>query len=85
MVSEQSYMSARKWSLALNIHLRVAVEHPFLAFVGLKEAHTLQHDQPPSSGTGGGALLFPPGCLACAHKQLVLRNGGKIVLVLENS
>jgi hypothetical protein len=38
MVSEQSYMSARKWSLKVNSHLRVAVGHPFLAVGGLKEA-----------------------------------------------
>jgi hypothetical protein len=38
MVSEQSYMSARKWSLVVNSHLRVAVRHPLLAVGGLKEA-----------------------------------------------
>jgi hypothetical protein len=38
MVSEQSYMSAMKWSLVVNSHLRVAIGHPFLAVGGLKEA-----------------------------------------------
>jgi hypothetical protein len=38
MVSEQYYMSATKWSLAVNSHLRVAVGHPFLAVGGLKDA-----------------------------------------------
>jgi hypothetical protein len=38
MVSEQSYMSVRKWSLVVNSHLRVAVEHPFVAVGGQKEA-----------------------------------------------
>jgi hypothetical protein len=37
MVSEQSCMSARKWSLVVNSHLRVAVGHPFLALGGLKD------------------------------------------------
>jgi hypothetical protein len=45
MVSEQSYMSARKLSLALNSHLRVAVGHPFLAVGGLTEA-VLEHVTP---------------------------------------
>ena len=31
-------MSATKWSLAVNSHLRVAVGHPFLAVGELKEA-----------------------------------------------
>jgi hypothetical protein len=93
MVSEQSYMSARKWSLVVNSHLRVAVGHLFLAVGGLKEAprapvrehrHTIQHVPSPSSGTLG-ALLFPSGRLARVHKQLVPRSGGKIVLALENS
>jgi hypothetical protein len=64
LVSEQSYMSARKWSLVVNIHLRVAVGHPFLA-VG-----------PPSESTShpltrldtfqchvGGHSCSPPGAL----------------------
>ena len=38
MVSEQSYMSARKYSLVVSSHQRVAVGHPFLAVGGLKEA-----------------------------------------------
>jgi hypothetical protein len=38
MFSEQSYMSARKRSLVVNSHVRVAVGHPFLAVGGLKEA-----------------------------------------------
>jgi hypothetical protein len=38
LVSEQFYMSARKWSLVFNSLLRVAVGHPFLAVGGLKEA-----------------------------------------------
>ena len=38
MVSQQSYMSARKWSVVVNNHLRVAVGYPFLAFGGLKGA-----------------------------------------------
>jgi hypothetical protein len=38
MVSEQSYMSNRKWSLVVNSHLRVAVGHLFLAVGGLKDA-----------------------------------------------
>jgi hypothetical protein len=38
MVSKQSFMSARKWSLVVNSHLRVAVVHPFVAVVGLKGA-----------------------------------------------
>jgi hypothetical protein len=31
-------MSARKWSLVVNSHLKVAVRHPFLAVGELKEA-----------------------------------------------
>jgi hypothetical protein len=90
----QSYMSARKWSLVVNSHLRVTVGHPFVAVVGLKGApwvdhrpgarHTLQHGRPPSSGMWG-ALLFPSGRLAGAYKQSVSCSGGKIVLALENS
>jgi hypothetical protein len=38
MVSEQSYMSVRKWSLVINSPLRVAVRNPFHAVGGLKEA-----------------------------------------------
>jgi hypothetical protein len=38
MVSEQSYISGRKWSQVVNSHLRVAVGHPFLALGGLKDA-----------------------------------------------
>jgi hypothetical protein len=40
MVSEQSYtcISAKKWSLEVNSHLRMAIGHPFLAVGGLKEA-----------------------------------------------
>jgi hypothetical protein len=38
MVSKQSYMSTRKWSLAVKSHLRVAVGHPFLAVETLKNA-----------------------------------------------
>jgi hypothetical protein len=38
MISEQSYMFARKWSLVVNSDLRVAVGHPFVAVGGLKEA-----------------------------------------------
>jgi hypothetical protein len=38
MVFEQSYMSARKWSLVVSSHLRVAVWHPFLAAGGMKGA-----------------------------------------------
>jgi hypothetical protein len=38
MVSEQSYMSARKLSLVVSSHRRVAVGHPFLAVGGLKDA-----------------------------------------------
>jgi hypothetical protein len=86
-------MSATKWSLAVNSHLRVAVGHPFLAVGGLKDAsraprpgarHTLQHDWPPSRGTWG-ALLFPFGRLSGAHKQSVACSGKTIGLVLENS
>jgi hypothetical protein len=46
--------------------------------------HTLQPGRPPSCGTWG-ALLFPSGRLAGAHKQSVPSSGGKIVLALENS
>jgi hypothetical protein len=83
-------MSARKWFLVVNSHLRMAVGHPFLAVGGLKEAHraihrpgarhTIQPGRPPSSGTWE-ALLFPSGRLTGAHKQSVPRSGGKIVLV----
>jgi hypothetical protein len=38
MVSEQSYISAKKWSLEVNSYLRMSVGHPFLAVGGLKEA-----------------------------------------------
>jgi hypothetical protein len=78
--SEQSYMSARKW-------------HPFVAVVGLKGAPraTVQEHVTPFNTAGhlpvacGGALLFPSGRLAGAHKQSVPRSGGEIVLALENS
>jgi hypothetical protein len=93
MVCGQSYIAARKWSLVVYSHLRVAVGQPFLAVGGLKEGplapgpgarHTLLHGRPPSSSTWG-ALLLPSGRLAGAHKQSVPRSGGKIVLVLEIS
>jgi hypothetical protein len=35
--SDHSYMSARKWSLVVNSHQRVAVGHPFLAAGRLKD------------------------------------------------
>ena len=86
-------MSARKWSLVVNSHLRVAVGHPFLAVGELKDAprtpvreHVIpfQYGRRPSSGMCG-TLLFPSRRLAGVLKQSVLRSGGKIVLALKNS
>jgi hypothetical protein len=94
MVSEQSYMSAGKWSLVVNNHLRVAVGHPFLQLGDWRRPHgppsgsTSHHSTRPATfqwHVGGGALLFPSGRLAGAHKQSIPRSGGKIVLALENS
>jgi hypothetical protein len=85
------YMSARKWSLVVNSHLRMAVGYPFIAVGGLKGAPWVpvrEHVTPFNLTVylpGGGALLFLSGRLAGAHKQSVLRSGGKIVLALENS
>jgi hypothetical protein len=94
LVSEQSYMSARKWSLVVN-SLRVAVGHHFLAVGGLKKAPRapVREHVTPFNTVGHlsvareGALLFPYGRLAGArvHKQSAPRSGGKIVLALENS
>jgi hypothetical protein len=65
MVSEQSYMSARKWTLEVNCHLRVAVGHPFLAVRELKDAprapvqvarHTPQPGEPLNSFEESGGL-----------------------------
>jgi hypothetical protein len=86
-------MSARKWSVVVNSHLRVAVGHHFLAVGGLKEAPrapVLEHVtpfNPPGhlAVARGGALQFPSGRLAGAHKQLVPHSRGKIALALENS
>jgi hypothetical protein len=93
MVSEQSCISARKWSLVVNSHMRVAVGHPFLAVVGLKEAPRApvwEHVTPFNTAghlsvARGGALLFHFGHLVGAHKQSVTRSGEKMVLALENS
>jgi hypothetical protein len=69
MVSEQSYMSARKWSLVVNSHLRVAVGHPFLAVGGLKEAPPAREHFTPFNTAGhlpvarGGHSCSPPGAL----------------------
>jgi hypothetical protein len=46
MVSEQSYMPPRKWSLVVNSHLRVAVGHLFLVVGGLKEDPVREHVTP---------------------------------------
>jgi hypothetical protein len=89
MVSEQSYMSGREWSLVVNSHLRVAVGHPFLAVGGLKDAPrapVLEHVTPFKTAghlpvAHGGHSCSSPG----AHKQSVTSSGGKIVLALENS
>jgi hypothetical protein len=94
MVSEQSYMSARKWSLVVSSQPpEGGFWVPFSCSWGTGGGHTsprrgtrytLQPSRPPSSGTWG-ALLFPYVRLAGAHKQSVLCSGGKIVLALENS
>jgi hypothetical protein len=71
MVSEQSYMSARKWSLVVNSHLRVADGHPFLAVGGLKEAPRapVKEHVTPFNTAGhlpvahGGYSYPPPGAL----------------------
>jgi hypothetical protein len=71
MVSEQSYMSARKWSLVVNSQLRVAVGHPFLAVEGLKEAPraTVREHVTPFNTAGhlpvarGVHFCSPPGAL----------------------
>jgi hypothetical protein len=92
MVSKQSYMSARKWPLVVNSHLRVADGHPFVAAGRLKEApratvqeHVTHFNTAGHLPVACGRLLFPFGRLAGAHKQSVPRSGGKIVLALENS
>jgi hypothetical protein len=73
MVFEQSYMSARKWSLVVNSHLRVTVGHPFLAVGGLKgapRAPVQEHVTPFNmAGHLPVALLFLSRRLAGAHKQ----------------
>jgi hypothetical protein len=71
--NEQSYVFARKWSLIVNSHLRVAVVHPFLAVVGLKEvprAPVREHVTPfktaghlPAARGGGGYSCSPPDAL----------------------
>jgi hypothetical protein len=71
MVSEQSYMSTRKWSLQVNSHLRVAVGHPFLAVGGLKEVprDPVREHVTPFNTAGhlpvarGGHSCSPPGAL----------------------
>jgi hypothetical protein len=71
MVSEQSYMSARIWSLLVNSHLRVAVGHPFLTVGGLTEALRVPvREHVTSFNTAGhlpvargGHFLSPPGAL----------------------
>jgi hypothetical protein len=70
-VSEQSYMSARKWSLVVNSHLRVAFGHPFLAVGGLKDAPRIpawEHVTPFITAghllvARGGHFCSPPGAL----------------------
>jgi hypothetical protein len=67
MVSEQFFTSARKWSLVVNSHLRVAVGNPLLAVGGLKvapRAPVREHVTPFNTAgdlavARGGALLFP--------------------------
>jgi hypothetical protein len=82
-------MSAMKWSLVVNSHLRVAVEHPFLAVGGLKEAPRAPVREHVTPVIPAGHLPVARGehscSLAGAHKQSVPRCGGKIVLALENS
>jgi hypothetical protein len=68
MVSEQSYMSARRWSVVVN---RVAVGHRFLAVSGLKEASQapIREHVTPFKTAGhlpvarGGHSCSPPGAL----------------------
>jgi hypothetical protein len=71
MVSEQSNMSGRKWSLVVNSHLRVAVRHPFLAVEGLKDvpqAPVREHVTPFNTAghlpvaRGGTPVLFRAPC-----------------------
>jgi hypothetical protein len=77
MVSEQSYMSARKWSLVVNSHLRVAVGHPILAVGELKEAQRVpvrEHVTPFNTAghlpvARGGHPCFPTGALR-AHTSI---------------
>jgi hypothetical protein len=87
MICEQSYVSAKNFFLVVNSWA------PFSRSWGTeggptgprpRARHNLQHDWPPSSGTWG-ALLFPSGWLAGAHKQSVSPSGEKILLALENS
>jgi hypothetical protein len=71
MVPKQSYMSARKWSLVVNSHMRVAVGHTFVAVGGLKEAPpgTVWEHVTPFNTAGhlpvayGGHSCSPPGAL----------------------
>jgi hypothetical protein len=68
---------------------------PFFAVGGLSDAPRVpvrEHVTPfntaghlPVARGGGGALQFPSGRLAGAHKQTVPCSGGNIVLALENS
>jgi hypothetical protein len=69
--SLKNHMSTRKWFLVVNIHLRVAVEHPFLAVEGLKEAlraPVLEHVTPFNTAghlpvARGEHSCSPPGAL----------------------
>jgi hypothetical protein len=91
MVSEQSYMSARKWSLVVNSHLHA--KHPFLAVGGLMKAQRapVQEHVTPFNTAGylpvahGGHSCSPPSAFRGAHKQSVQCSRGKIVLALKNS
>jgi hypothetical protein len=91
MVSEQSCMSAGKWSLVVNSHLRVVVGHPFLTVGRWKKAPRVREHVTPFNPAGhlpmvrGGHSCSPPGALRAHTSNWSHVAGGKIVLALENN
>jgi hypothetical protein len=89
MVSEQSYMSAKKWSLVVNSHLRMAFGHPFHAVEGLKEAprspvreHVTPFNQVGHLSVARGGI---PGALRAHKMNRTYGTGKEIVLPLESN
>jgi hypothetical protein len=87
-------MSARKWSLVVNSHLRVAVGHPFLAVGGLKEAPRVpvrEHVTPFNTAghlpvARGGQSCSPPGALrAHTSNRSHVAEEKSYCMALENS